>query len=72
MTNDQFQFLTKLMRGNLESTTNKATHLVLVERLSRTEAIRITGVTKQALSRAIMRYSAAHKLAKAAYSDGLK
>lgn len=71
MTNDQFQLLVKLMRGNNESPATKAAQLVLVKGAKQAEAARATGASLANVHDAFLRYSLAHQQILQAYGLGI-
>lgn len=62
MTGDQYDALVKLMRGDAESTGNRAARRVLVDGISQADAMRETGATRAAISNAVRRYMDAGQL----------
>lgn len=72
LTDDQFQALTKLMRGEPDSAANRAARMVLVEGLSQADAGRATDVQRSTVSQAVKRYSDAHDLIVDAYGKRAK
>lgn len=67
MTNDQFDFVTRLMRGNTESKANQAARAVLVDKLSQAEAVKRYGIAKATVSRAVKNYGEADQEARRVY-----
>jgi transposase len=56
MTNDEFECVTRLKRGDLNSPANRAARLVLVDGLSQADAMRKTGATRSTVCDAVRRY----------------
>lgn len=59
MTNEQFDLLTRLMRGDPESKSNQAARAVLVEKLTQVEAAKKFGIAKATVNRAVKSYGEA-------------
>lgn len=68
MTDEQYDALVKLMRGNSESAGNKAARRVLVDGLTQAAAMRETGAARAAVSNAVRRYLEADQLMRSVYA----
>lgn len=67
MTNEQFNFLTRLMRGDPESKANQAARAVLVGKQSQAEVVKKYGIAKATVSRAVKNYGQADQEARRVY-----
>jgi hypothetical protein len=72
MTNDQFDALVKLMRGNPDSPSNLAAREVLVFGISQADAMRKFGVSRSSVCDAVVRYGNAHALLQTLYTTTVK
>lgn len=68
MKEEQFDVLVKLMRGNPESAANKAARHVLVDRWTQAAAHHETQATRQTVSDAVKKYTAAFDMVSAAWA----
>ena len=71
MTNEQFEALVKLMRGDLETFGNQAARLVLVDGLSQADAMRKTGASRASTNNAVRRYKDSDALMRRVYGATL-
>lgn len=69
MTEQQFDALVKLMRGDPDTPGNRAARLVLVSGQSQAEAVRETGASRSNVSLTVSRYADAHRLIRRAYQE---
>ncbi len=67
MTEEQFDVLTSLMRGDPESAANQAARAVLVEGCTQAEAHHATGASRSTVNDAVKRYQTADERIRAAY-----
>ena len=72
MTNDQYDALVKLMRGNAESPASRAARLVLVDGVSQADAMRETGASRTTVHLTVKRYTEAYELIQSAFGKWLK
>lgn len=70
MTHDQFDVLTRLMRGDPQSAANRAARAVLVHGMRPADAMRTTGAKRSTVSDAVKRYGEAHADICSAYLPG--
>lgn len=61
MTNEQYDLLLKLKRGDKDSPAAKAARLVLVEGVSQADAGRATGASRSTVHLTVRRYEDAHQ-----------
>jgi hypothetical protein len=68
MTNEQFDALVMLKRGNPDCLSNMAARAVLVAGMRQADAVREFGVSRSSVRDAVVRYGNAHALLQSVYT----